>query len=108
MWAWQNAKTISFLTIGIIMLLVFIIIEAYFARIPIIPLPTLQTEIPGSTYPYRFLSRLCLAVNSVLYSTVLPNRPWFLAIEECHVNCPVFTGTGYSWCCFGAFDGQVC
>ncbi|KAF4452446.1 hypothetical protein F53441_4726 [Fusarium austroafricanum] len=38
MWAWRNVKTISILTIGIIMLLVFLVIEAFFARIPIIPL----------------------------------------------------------------------
>ncbi|CAG1999323.1 unnamed protein product [Fusarium graminearum] len=37
-WAWKNVKTISMMTIGIIMILVFIIIEALFAKIPIIPL----------------------------------------------------------------------
>ncbi|RBR03240.1 uncharacterized protein FIESC28_11794 [Fusarium coffeatum] len=47
MWAWQNAKTISLLTIGIIMLLIFIIIEAYFARIPIIPLRLFKQRSPS-------------------------------------------------------------
>ncbi|KAI1053725.1 hypothetical protein LB507_007420 [Fusarium sp. FIESC RH6] len=47
LWAWQNAKTISLLTIGIIMLLVFIIIEAYFARIPIIPLRLFKQSSPA-------------------------------------------------------------
>jgi hypothetical protein len=47
MWAWQNARTISLLTIGIIMLLVFIIIEAYFARIPIIPLRLFKQRSPS-------------------------------------------------------------
>ncbi|RFN46174.1 hypothetical protein FIE12Z_9592 [Fusarium flagelliforme] len=47
MWAWQNAKTISLLTIGIIMLLVFIIIEAFFARIPIIPLRLFKQRSPS-------------------------------------------------------------
>ncbi|KAJ4122719.1 hypothetical protein NW768_010159 [Fusarium equiseti] len=47
MWAWQNAKTISLLTIGIIMILVFIIIEAFFARIPIIPLRLFKQRSPS-------------------------------------------------------------
>ncbi|KAG5811042.1 hypothetical protein H9Q74_013740 [Fusarium xylarioides] len=47
MWAWKNAKTISILTIGIIVLLVFIIIEAFFARIPIIPLRLFKQRSPA-------------------------------------------------------------
>ncbi|KAF5244834.1 hypothetical protein FANTH_7601 [Fusarium anthophilum] len=47
MWAWENAKTISMLTIGVIMLLVFIIIEAFFARIPIIPLRLFRQRSPA-------------------------------------------------------------
>ncbi|KAJ4022598.1 hypothetical protein NW752_000196 [Fusarium irregulare] len=47
MWAWQNAKTISLLTIGIIMILIFVIIEAYFARIPIIPLRLFKQRSPA-------------------------------------------------------------
>ncbi|KAF9772489.1 hypothetical protein IL306_009793 [Fusarium sp. DS 682] len=47
MWAWANVKTISILTIGVIMLLVFIIIEAFFARIPIIPLRLFKQRSPA-------------------------------------------------------------
>ncbi|PNP80510.1 hypothetical protein FNYG_06109 [Fusarium nygamai] len=47
MWAWKNIKTISILTIGVIMLLVFIIIEAFIARIPIIPLRLFRQRSPA-------------------------------------------------------------
>ncbi|CAF3614909.1 hypothetical protein SNK04_003896 [Fusarium graminearum] len=47
MWAWKNVKTISMLTIGIVMLLVFIIIEAFFAKIPIIPLRLFKQRSPS-------------------------------------------------------------
>ncbi|KAF5535758.1 major facilitator superfamily transporter [Fusarium mexicanum] len=47
MWAWRNVKTISILTIGVIMLLVFLIIEAFFARIPIIPLRLFRHRSPA-------------------------------------------------------------
>ncbi|KAK2700396.1 hypothetical protein QWA68_001525 [Fusarium oxysporum] len=47
MWAWKNVKTVSILTIGIIMLFVFIIIEAFFARIPIIPLRLFRQKSPA-------------------------------------------------------------
>ncbi|KAF5609437.1 major facilitator superfamily transporter [Fusarium subglutinans] len=47
MWAWKNVKTISILTIGVIMLLVFVIIEAFFARIPIIPLRLFRQRSPA-------------------------------------------------------------
>ncbi|EKJ70087.1 hypothetical protein FPSE_09747 [Fusarium pseudograminearum CS3096] len=47
MWAWKNVKTISMLTIGIIMILVFIIIEAFFAKIPIIPLRLFKQRSPS-------------------------------------------------------------
>ncbi|KAF4343752.1 alfa-L-rhamnosidase [Fusarium beomiforme] len=47
LWAWANVKTISILTIGIIMLLIFIIIEAFFARIPIIPLRLFKQRSPA-------------------------------------------------------------
>ncbi|KAF4957224.1 hypothetical protein FGADI_3289 [Fusarium gaditjirri] len=46
MWAWNNIKTISILTVGIIMLLIFIIIEAFLARIPIIPLRLFKQRSP--------------------------------------------------------------
>ncbi|KAF4502756.1 DHA14-like major facilitator efflux transporter (MFS transporter) [Fusarium agapanthi] len=45
--AWKNVKTISILTIGVIMLLVFIINEAFFARIPIIPLRLFGQKTPA-------------------------------------------------------------
>lgn len=47
MWAWENVKTISILTIGLLMLLAFIIIEAFFARIPIIPLRLFKQRSPA-------------------------------------------------------------
>ncbi|KAF5633402.1 major facilitator superfamily transporter [Fusarium sp. NRRL 52700] len=47
MWAWKNVKTISILTIGVIILFVFIIIEAFFARIPIIPLRLFKQRSPA-------------------------------------------------------------
>ncbi|EGU76584.1 hypothetical protein FOXB_12883 [Fusarium oxysporum f. sp. conglutinans Fo5176] len=47
MWAWKNVKTVSILTIGIIMLFVFIVIEAFFARIPIIPLRLFRQKSPA-------------------------------------------------------------
>ncbi|KAM0077517.1 hypothetical protein ACKRZS_010442 [Fusarium odoratissimum] len=47
MWAWENVKTVSILTIGIIMLFVFIIIEAFSARIPIIPLRLFRQKSPA-------------------------------------------------------------
>ncbi|KAF5674257.1 alpha-L-rhamnosidase [Fusarium denticulatum] len=47
MWAWKNVKTISILTIGVIMLLVFVIVEAFFARIPIIPLRLFKQRSPA-------------------------------------------------------------
>ncbi|KAF5691498.1 major facilitator superfamily transporter [Fusarium circinatum] len=47
MWAWKNVKTISILTIGVTMLLVFVIIEAFFARIPIIPLRLFRQSSPA-------------------------------------------------------------
>ncbi|RGP70081.1 hypothetical protein FSPOR_4193 [Fusarium sporotrichioides] len=47
MWAWENVKTISMLTIGIVMILVFIIIEAFFAEIPIIPLRLFKKRSPS-------------------------------------------------------------
>ncbi|KAK2680757.1 Major facilitator superfamily [Fusarium oxysporum f. sp. vasinfectum] len=47
MWAWKNVKTVSIFTIGIIMLFVFIIIEAFFARIPIIPLRLFRQKSPA-------------------------------------------------------------
>ncbi|KAL5584460.1 hypothetical protein FOVSG1_013849 [Fusarium oxysporum f. sp. vasinfectum] len=47
MWAWKNVKTVSILTIGIIMLFVFIIIEAFSARIPIIPLRLFRQKSPA-------------------------------------------------------------
>ncbi|KAM0400649.1 hypothetical protein ACHAPZ_005721 [Fusarium culmorum] len=46
-WAWKNVKTIFMLTIGIVMLLVFIIIEAFFAKIPIIPLRLFKQRSPS-------------------------------------------------------------
>ncbi|WXC44115.1 hypothetical protein QX201_003850 [Fusarium graminearum] len=46
-WAWKNVKTISMMTIGIIMILVFIIIEALFAKIPIIPLRLFKQRSPS-------------------------------------------------------------
>ncbi|KAM0415303.1 hypothetical protein ACHAPD_006498 [Fusarium lateritium] len=47
MWAWENVKTISMLAIGIVMLLVFIAIEAFFAKIPIIPLRLFRQRSPS-------------------------------------------------------------
>ncbi|KAH7003123.1 major facilitator superfamily domain-containing protein [Fusarium venenatum] len=46
-WAWENVKTISMLAIGIVMLLVFIAIEAFFAKIPIIPLRLFKQRSPS-------------------------------------------------------------
>ncbi|KAL6922248.1 hypothetical protein FSHL1_006212 [Fusarium sambucinum] len=47
MWAWENVKTISMLIIGVVMLLVFIVIEAFFAKIPIIPLRLFKQRSPS-------------------------------------------------------------
>ncbi|RGP79316.1 hypothetical protein FLONG3_2545 [Fusarium longipes] len=47
MWAWENVKTISMLTVGIVMLLVFVMIEAFFAKIPIIPLRLFKQRSPS-------------------------------------------------------------
>jgi hypothetical protein len=55
MWAWTNVKTISMLTIGIVMLLVFIIIEAFFAKIPIIPLRLFKQRSPSVLIVTGFL-----------------------------------------------------
>jgi hypothetical protein len=43
-WPWDDVKTIVILAIGLIFLLLFVAIEAFVAKIPIIPLRLLKTK----------------------------------------------------------------
>lgn len=68
-WPWDNIKTILILTIGVICLLLFIAIEAFVAKIPIIPLRLLRTK-----------SALVLILSGFLHDFVWQTTQYFIPL----------------------------
>ncbi|OBS25307.1 hypothetical protein FPOA_05840 [Fusarium poae] len=68
-WPWDNIKTILILSIGIVCLLLFIVIEAFVAKIPIIPLRLLKTK-----------SALVLILSGFLHDFVWQTTQYFIPL----------------------------
>ncbi|EKJ74544.1 hypothetical protein NXS19_007251 [Fusarium pseudograminearum] len=68
-WPWDNIKTILILTIGVVCLLLFIGIEAFVAKIPIIPLRLLRTK-----------SALVLILSGFLHDFVWQTTQYFIPL----------------------------
>lgn len=69
LWAWESPKTISMLTIGFVLLFAFIAIEAFLAKIPIIPLRL-----------FRHRSASLLFLTGILHDFVWQATQYFIPL----------------------------
>ncbi|KAF4443934.1 DHA14-like major facilitator efflux transporter (MFS transporter) [Fusarium acutatum] len=103
MWAWKNVKTISILTIGVIMLLVFIIIEAFFARIPIIPLRLFKQRSPAVLILTGFLHDFAWQSTQYFVPLYYQTVRGFIPLKSATLIVPFLLAQGLA----GAASGPI-
>ncbi|RKL48643.1 hypothetical protein BFJ72_g1542 [Fusarium proliferatum] len=103
MWAWENVKTISILTIGLLMLLAFIIIEAFFARIPIIPLRLFKQRSPAVLILTGFLHDFAWQSTQYFVPLYYQTVRGFTPLESATLIVPFLLAQGLA----GAASGPI-
>ncbi|CAJ2514202.1 Uu.00g023210.m01.CDS01 [Anthostomella pinea] len=69
LWSWTNVKTISTITVGAVLLITFVAVEAYMARTPIIPLQLFRRRSPA-----------ILFITGILYDFVWQTTQYFVPL----------------------------
>lgn len=103
MWPWDSAETISRLTVGVVLVVGFIAIEAFVAKMPIIPLRL-----------FRHRSSSLLLIMGILHDFVWQSTQYFIplhlqtvrgytALQSATIILPFLLAQGFA----GAASGPV-